>query len=102
MIDVRNDSKPVWTLSAHSDGINGLSLSSQCPNCVVSVSTDKTMKVWDISDNQPKCIMEKNMKLGRLHSLSGCPDAPFVVCVGGDKAQDNLKVLDVRESAAGM
>lgn len=45
MIDVRNDSRPVWTLSAHSEGINGMVLSTQCPGCLVTVSTDETLKV---------------------------------------------------------
>ena len=40
------------------------------------------------------------MRLGQLHDLATCPDAPFVVCVGGDKKDDNLKVWDIRESAA--
>ena len=41
------------------------------------------------------------MKLGRLHCVDQCPDAPFVIAMGGDKSSDNLKVLDVREAASG-
>ena len=59
------------------------------------------IQVWDIADDAPKCVQEREMKLGRLHCAEGCPDAPFVVCMGGDKNSDNLKVLDVRESADG-
>ena len=59
------------------------------------------LQVWDIADDAPKCVQEREMKLGRLHCAEGCPDAPFVVCMGGDKNSDNLKVLDVRESADG-
>ena len=59
------------------------------------------LQVWDIADDSPKCVQEREMKLGRLHCAEGCPDAPFVVCMGGDKNSDNLKVLDVRESADG-
>merc|ERR1712080_477125 len=35
---------------------------------------------------------------GALHTVQACPDAPFVVCMGGDKPSDNFKVLDLRES----
>ena len=59
------------------------------------------VQVWDIAEDAPKCVQEREMKLGRLHCAEGCPDAPFVVCMGGDKNSDNLKVLDVRESADG-
>ena len=45
LFDVRREDKAVWTLSAHSDGVNGLSLSPQCPDCLVTVSSDETMKV---------------------------------------------------------
>merc|ERR1711994_910161 len=58
------------------------------------------MKVWDISDNKPNCVQERNMKLGMIHCMAGCPDAPFVTVMGGDKSSDNLKVLDIREAAS--
>ena len=60
-----------------------------------------SLQVWDIADDKPVCVQERELKLGRLHCAEGCPDAPFVVCAGGDKNSDNLKVLDVRESADG-
>nr|ACO13022.1 Periodic tryptophan protein 1 homolog [Lepeophtheirus salmonis] len=99
MIDVRKDDAPIWTLHAHSDCINGISLSTQCPDCLVTVSSDKTLKVWDIPDNKPTCIHERNMKLGQLHCLDNCPDAPFLMAIGGDKNSNNFKVFDIRESS---
>ena len=30
--------------------------------------------------------------------MAGCPDAPFVIAMGGDKRSENFKVLDIRES----
>ena len=100
MFDARQDDKPLWTLNAHNEGVNGMALSTQCPDCLVTASSDKTMKIWDISENHPTCVQERNLKLGTLHCLDGCPDAPFVMVVGGDKPDNNLKVLDIRESAA--
>ena len=51
------------------------------------------MKVWDISGDQPQFVTERNVKLGAIQTVVGCPDAPFVVCMGGDKTGDgNLKV----------
>lgn len=98
-IDVRKDD-PIWTLAAHTQEVTGLSLSTQCPGCLTTVSQDKMMKVWDISGAQPQFVMERNMKLGALQTVIGCPDAPFVVCMGGDKTGDgNLKVMDIRDSA---
>ena len=60
---------------------------------------DKVLKVWDITGDSPGFVAERDVKLGALHDVSPCPDAPFVMVMGGDKRDDNLKVWDVRESA---
>eukprot|EP00092_Neocalanus_flemingeri_P038984 GFUD01042438.1.p1 GENE.GFUD01042438.1~~GFUD01042438.1.p1 ORF type:complete len:552 (+),score=182.11 GFUD01042438.1:59-1714(+) len=98
-IDVRKDSGPVWTLSAHTQAVTGLSMSTQCPGCITTVSQDKVLKVWDISGESPQFVCERDVKLGQLQTVVACPDAPFVVCMGGDKSSDNMKVLDIRDSA---
>ena len=100
MFDARQDKKSLWTLNAHSEGVNGMSLSTQCPDCLITASSDKTVKVWDISESNPTFVLERDPKLGTLHCLDGCPDAPFVVVAGGDKPDNNLKVFDIRENAA--
>jgi len=60
------------------------------------------IKVWDILSGSPSCILDRAMKMGQLHSLDACPDAPFVLAVGGDNPTDNVRVWDVREAADGM
>ena len=103
MIDARQDSKHVWTLSAHSEGINGMCMSSQCPGVLVTGSSDKTVKIWDIKTNdRPSCINEKDLKIGLVHSLQNCVDAPFVFAFGGDNPSHNMHVMDIRESASGL
>jgi len=99
-VDLRQERKPLWTLSAHSDAVTGLSLSSQCPGALVTVSQDKVLKVWDISGESPEFVVERDVNLGQLHACAPCPDAPFVVSMGGDKKSDNFKVWDIRESDA--
>lgn len=96
-IDCRQE-KPLWTLNAHQDGCTGLQMSPQCPGCLVTVSSDNTVKIWDILGEEPKLIKEDNPKLGVLHCLSPCPDMPFVFCMGGDNRENNFKVWDIRNS----
>jgi len=98
-IDVRKDSGPVWTLSAHTQAVTGLAMSTQCPGCITTVSQDKVLKVWDISGDSPQFVCERDVKCGQLQTMVACPDAPFVVCMGGDKTDNNMKVLDIRDSA---
>ena len=52
------------------------------------------VQVWDISGPQPAYVGERALGLGTLHTLSNCPDVPFVVAAGGDKSSDNFKVPD--------
>jgi len=99
-LDSRSPGSPLWTLAAHTEAVTGISLSPQCPGCLVTVSQDKALKVWDVSGAAPEFVAERAVKLGALHTVLACPDAPFVFCMGGDKVDDNLKVWDVRESAA--
>ena len=72
MFDARQDDKAVWTLNAHSEGVNGLVLSTQCPGCLITGSSDKTIKVWDISDGKPTHVHEQNMKLVSTNVTSFC------------------------------
>ena len=99
MIDARTKEQSVWTLSAHSEGINGMTISSK--GMLITGSSDKTMKVWDIRKEQPSFVFEKQSNIGLVHSLEGCPDAPFTIALGGDNPSHNLHVMDVRESASG-
>ena len=50
------------------------------------------LKVWDVAGEAPVFVTERDLKLGELHDCAPCPDAPFVMVMGGDKTSDNLKV----------
>ncbi|XP_041352010.1 periodic tryptophan protein 1 homolog [Gigantopelta aegis] len=96
-LDMRQDKKPVFTLAAHNEAVTGLSLSTQIAGLLVTTSSDKNMKVWDVQDNKPSLVLERNLRMNELLCVSCCPEAPFVFAFGGDK---DLKVWDIRESAA--
>lgn len=53
--DVGNPN-PIWTLSAHHKAVSGLSLNPSIPNLMATASTDKTLKLWDLTDNKPALI----------------------------------------------
>eukprot|EP00794_Sanderia_malayensis_P012710 gene12709-14015_t len=96
--DVRSDS-PTFQISAHDSAVTGMALSSQVAGCLVTASSDKTVKVWDIKDGKPACVMSKDMKMGRIHYACSCPDLAYTFCFGGEK--DGVRVLDLLETAAG-
>ncbi|XP_048767174.1 periodic tryptophan protein 1 homolog isoform X2 [Ostrea edulis] len=88
--------KPVFLLSAHDESVTGICQSSSVPGLLITTSTDKTMKVWDIQNNKPSTVLERNLRLNQLFCADVCPEAPFVFAIGGEK---EIKVWDIRESA---
>ena len=67
----------------------------------MTVSSDKTVKIWDIHADAPTLVEKQDAKLGVLTCLASCPDQPFVFCLGGDNKAYNFKVWDMRESEKG-
>jgi len=97
-MDVRSNA-PVFTVNAHDNAVTGISLSSQLPNCLVSVSSDKNLKVWDYTDNKPTCVTSRNMKMGHLNFVMGCPDNSFIFGAGGEK--DGLRMFNLASNSSG-
>jgi periodic tryptophan protein 1 len=83
--DVRNTSQSVFTLQAHGKSITSMDLSTLVPNCLVTASLDKDVKLWNISENRPSHIVTRNLEVGKVFSVSFTldPENPFLVSVGG-------------------
>merc|ERR1712228_20762 len=67
-------------------------------DCCATSSMDKTVKVWDLRDSKPECVVEKNFKIGPMHCAKFCPDAPLVLAVGGNKGC--FRLWDAKKAAA--
>ncbi|KAG5514455.1 hypothetical protein RHGRI_035759 [Rhododendron griersonianum] len=97
--DQSSDSKPSFTLHAHDKAVCTISYNPLAPNVhlLATGSTDKMVKLWDLSNNQPSCVASNNPKAGAVFSISFSEDSPFLLAIGGSKGR--LEVWDTLSDA---
>jgi len=84
--DVREMSKPLWTVDAHTKATSGLSCNPVIPNLFATVSADKHMKLWTV-ENGPVCVYSTKTKL-TLFDVSFYGGSPFLLAAGGKAEED--------------
>ncbi|KAG6767891.1 hypothetical protein POTOM_026780 [Populus tomentosa] len=92
-----SDLKPSFTLHAHDKAVCTISYNPLAPNLLATGSTDKMVKLWDLSNNQPSCLVSKNPKAGAIFSVSFSEDNPFLLAIGGSKG--TLELWDTLSEA---
>jgi periodic tryptophan protein 1 len=104
--DVRNApsspsaSKPIWTLQAHDESLSSFDINSHIPGFMVTGSTDKTVKLWNIQPTGPAVVVSRNLDVGKVFSTTFAPDAEvaFRLAVAGSKG--TMHVWDTSTNAA--
>ncbi|ELT95758.1 hypothetical protein CAPTEDRAFT_174087 [Capitella teleta] len=92
--DTRNTKKGIFKLQAHDSAACGMCLSPSVAGCLVTASSDKLLKVWDVRNAEPEPVFAKELQIGELHSLGCCPDSPMLFAVGGDR---EMRVLNLQK-----
>ncbi len=64
------------------------------PGLLATGSTDKKVKLWDISNNTPTMIAAQDMQIGAIFSASFCGQAGYLLACGG--AMGSVTVWDMR------
>lgn len=88
-----SNGKPVFTLHAHDKAVSSISYNPSRPNLLATGSTDKMVKLWDLSNSQPSCVASRKPKAGSIFSIAFSEDSPFLLAIGGHKGK--LKVWDI-------
>ncbi|RHZ56342.1 hypothetical protein Glove_402g9 [Diversispora epigaea] len=78
---------PIFTLHAHDSAVSSLELNPSIQGCLVTGSTDKMVKVWDIKDAKPSMVVSRNLEAGKIFSTKFCPDSPFQLAIAGSKGK---------------
>ena len=104
--DIRNApvtpeaSKAVWTLQAHDESISSFDVNPVIPGFLVTGSTDRTVKLWNVQSNGPTMVVSRNVEVGKVFSTKFAPDpeVAFRLAVAGSKGA--MQVWDTSTNAA--
>lgn len=103
--DVRNapatpqESKPVWTLQAHDSSVSSFDINPTIPGFLVTGSTDKQVKLWNVQDNKPSMVVSRKLDVGKVFSTTFAPDpeVSFRLAVAGSKG--TVQIWDTSTNA---
>ena len=93
-------SKPIWKLQAHSGSISSFDINPTIPGLLVTGSTDKEVKLWNIQPSGPDMLTSRDLGVGKVFSTKFAPDreVAFRLAVAGSKG--TLQVWDTSTNAA--
>ncbi|KAL2134338.1 hypothetical protein VTI74DRAFT_467 [Chaetomium olivicolor] len=80
-------SKSVWKLQAHDESVSSFDLNPVIPGFMATGSTDRTVKLWNISAEGPSLVVSRDFDVGKVFSTSFAPDkeVAFRLAVAGSK-----------------
>jgi len=93
-----SNSDSVFNLQAHDKATTGLSMSSGAPGLLVTCSTDKMVKLWDLSAGKPSMLSQHSPQVGAIFACSFSPSVPYLVATAGSKG--TVVVWDIMSEAA--
>ncbi|KAK3336512.1 WD40-repeat-containing domain protein, partial [Cercophora scortea] len=87
-------SKTVWQLQAHDESISSFDINPVIPGFMATGSTDKTVKLWNITAAGPSLVVSRDFDVGKVFTTSFAPDkaVAFRLAVAGSKG--NMTVWD--------
>ena len=93
-------SRPVWVLQAHDESISSFDINPVIPGFLVTGSTDKQVKLWNVQDSGPSMVVSRDLGVGRVFSTSFAPDheVGFRLAVAGSKGA--VQIWDTSTNAA--
>jgi periodic tryptophan protein 1 len=93
-------SKPVWMLQAHDEAVSAFDINPVIPGYLVTGSTDKQVKLWNVQSNGPSMVVSRDLGVGKVFSTTFAPDEEvgFRLAVAGSKGA--VQIWDTSTNAA--
>jgi periodic tryptophan protein 1 len=104
-----DQSKALWRLQAHEKSLSTFSINPAVAGFIATGSTDRTVKLWNISNTTsgPSMVISRDLGVGKVFSANFAPDSEvaFRLAVAGSKGAvqiwDTSTNKAVREAFAG-
>jgi periodic tryptophan protein 1 len=102
LFDTRSPTKPVLQIEAHGKACTALQPHPLIPSLLLTASTDRTLKVWDLSSTattttSTRCVVSREPGVGKIFAAAFAADSPFVVACAGSKGEVRVVELDESE-----
>lgn len=75
----------LFRLAAHDKATCALSFCPSVPGLLMTASTDKKVKLWDVSGAAPTQLAAEDLQVGSVFTAAFCRDAPLLVAAAGSK-----------------
>lgn len=102
--DIRNESKPLWTLHAHDAGISSLGVNGYIPGMLItSAMGEKVVKLWKCPVSSPKgpsMVLSRDFDVGNVLTSSFANDIEVGGCLTVGGAGGKLKMWDTFSNRA--
>lgn len=85
----------VFHVQAHSKAASGLTLSRTVPGLLATCGLDKTLKIWNISNDQPHLLHTIQTKSKDNFCLAFCDDEPNILARAGTGELDIFHLEDM-------
>ncbi|OJD17495.1 hypothetical protein AJ78_02416 [Emergomyces pasteurianus Ep9510] len=94
------NTKAVWMLQAHDSSVSSFDINPTIPGFIVTGSTDKQVKLWNVQDNKPNMVVSRKLEVGKVFSTKFAPDqeVSFRLAVAGSKG--TVQIWDTSTNAA--
>lgn len=96
----KGSSPSVWRLQAHDDSVSSFDINPIIPGFLVTGSSDKQVKLWNVQPSGPSMVVARDLGVGRVFSTTFAPDKEvgFRLAVAGSKGA--LQIWDTSTNPA--
>ncbi|CAK4033409.1 WD repeat-containing [Lecanosticta acicola] len=93
-------SKAVWRLQAHDQSLSCFSINPAVPGFIATGSTDRTVKLWNVTEAGPSMVVSRDVGVGKVFSANFAPDDEIAFRLGVAGSKGAVQIWDTSTNKA--